>query len=82
LVKAYALAITGAASPKAREAEYYAMLFGYAEAVEQALKAPHRTYTAAERAEIWQLTYEERQRLGCGVLDGLAPMAKLSIGIL
>jgi hypothetical protein len=49
---------------KAAEAHYYAALFGFSsEIVEQALKARHRTYTAAERAEIWQLPYEVRQRL-------------------
>jgi hypothetical protein len=33
------------------------------EIVRQAIETPHRTYTASERAEIWQLTYDERQRL-------------------
>jgi hypothetical protein len=40
------------------------MLFGHSKAVEQALKARHRTYTAAERAKLFNVTYELRQRLG------------------
>jgi len=38
------------AATRAGQAEYYAMLFGHAKALEQALKARHRTYTADERA--------------------------------
>src|SRR5262245_1333733 len=48
---------------RADDAHYYGMLFGHAGAVEQALKTPHRTYTAAERAAIFNLTYGERQHL-------------------
>jgi hypothetical protein len=46
------------------DAHYYGMLFGFhGEAVERALALPHSTLTASERAELFQPTYEQRQRL-------------------
>jgi hypothetical protein len=44
---------------------YYMVEFGFdLETVKRALELPHRTYTADERAKIFNLTYAERQLLG------------------
>jgi hypothetical protein len=49
---------------RADDARYYGILFGFhGEAVERALALPHSTLTASERAELFQPTYEQRQRL-------------------